>query len=71
MPAQRVPSSISDHYTRVQQYQRGAVLAALAAWREVNPDRISESWEPLVPAVTVAVTSSQISAADLRRYREW
>lgn len=64
MPAQRVPSSISDHYTRLQQYQRGAVLAALAAWREVNPDRISESWEPLIPAVTVAVTSSQISAAE-------
>lgn len=64
MPAQRVPSDVSDHYVRVQGYQRDAVLAALAAWREVNPGRISQSWEPMLPAVTTAVTSSQISAAE-------
>lgn len=61
---QRVPSDVVDHYGRVQGYQRAAVAAALSAWREVNPGRISESWERHLPAVSVAVTSSQISAAE-------
>lgn len=61
---QVVPRDIAVHYQRVQSFQRDAVGAALAGWREVSPDRISESWRLLIPAVAVAVTSAQISAAE-------
>ena len=64
MPTQIVPSEITRHYSRVQSYQRDALAVALAAWSEVSPNAISESWERHLPAVTVAVTSSQISAAE-------
>lgn len=64
MPSQIVPSDIAEHYERVQSYQRDASLVALAAWREVSPNAISETWAPAIPAVTVAVTSAQISAAE-------
>lgn len=64
MPLQRVPSETADHYQRVQSYQADALVVALAAWSEVSPNAISESWERHLPAVTVAVTSSQISAAE-------
>lgn len=61
---QTVPSDVAKHYERVQSYQRDALSVALAAWGEVSPNAISESWERYLPAVTVAVTSSQISAAE-------
>ena len=61
---QTVPSDVAKHYERVQSYQRDALSVALAAWAEVSPNAISESWERYLPAVTVAVTSSQISAAE-------
>ena len=64
MPLQRVPSDTADHYQRVQSYQADALGVALTAWDEVAPGAISETWEPLIPAVTVAVTSAQISAAE-------
>lgn len=61
---QTVPSDVAKHYERVQSYQRDALRVALAAWGEVAPGAISETWEPLLPTVTVAVTSAQISAAE-------
>lgn len=61
---QRVPSDIADHYERVQSYQADALGVVLEAWREVDPGRISESWERQLPVATVAVTSAQISAAE-------
>lgn len=64
MPWQTVPSDVAKHYERVQGCQRDALMVALAAWREVNPDRISESWAGLLPPVTAAVTSAQISAGE-------
>lgn len=69
---QTVPSDVAKHYERVQSYQRDALRVALAAWGEVAPGAISETWEPLLPTVTVAVTSAQISAAEssLVSYRD-
>ena len=64
MPFQRVPSDIAAHYERVQSYQADAITVAIAAWREVSPARVSESWAPHLPAVATAVTSSQISASE-------
>lgn len=69
---QTVPSDVAKHYERVQSYQRDALRVALAAWGEVAPAAISETWGPLLPTVTVAVTSAQISAAEssLVSYRD-
>ena len=69
---QTVPSDVAKHYERVQSYQRDALRVALAAWGEVAPGAISETWEPLLPTVTIAVTSAQISAAEssLVSYRD-
>lgn len=69
---QTVPSDVAKHYERVQSYQRDALRVALSAWGEVAPGAISETWEPLLPTVTVAVTSAQISAAEssLVSYRD-
>lgn len=69
---QTVPSDVAKHYERVQSYQRDALSVALAAWGEVAPAAISETWEALLPTVTVAVTSAQISAAEssLVSYRD-
>lgn len=61
---QTVPSDVAKHHERVQSYQRDALRVALSAWGEVAPGAISETWEPLLPAVTVAVTSAQISAGE-------
>src|SRR5690606_41852311 len=63
MPSQVVPSETARHYERVQSYQRDALGFALAAWSEVSPNAISESWERHLAAVTAAVTSAQVRAA--------
>lgn len=61
---QTVPSDIAKHYEQVQTLQRDALSVALAAWTEVAPGAISETWEPSLPKVTVAVTSAQIGAGE-------
>lgn len=63
-PFQTIPSESASHYERVKGYTRAALAAALVAWREVNPDRISESWEPLAASVTPVVALSQWRAAE-------
>lgn len=64
MTFQQVPRDIAAHYVRVQDYQAEALRITLRAWRDVNSGAISESWELMLPAVTGAVTSAQISAAE-------
>lgn len=61
---QRVPRDVAAHYERVQTYQEDALTETLRAWREVSPDRISESWERVLPHAAAAVTSAQVSAAE-------
>lgn len=61
---QRVPRDVAAHYERVQTYQADALTETLRAWREVSPDRISESWERVLPHAAAAVTSAQVSAAE-------
>ena len=64
MVMQRVPSRSADHYERVKGYARAAVVAALLAWREVNPDRIGESWARLSAEVAPVVALSQLQASE-------
>ena len=61
---QQTPPDVSEHRERVIAYEDEAVRTARAAWREVNPGAISESWEPVIPVVATAVTGAQISASE-------
>lgn len=61
---QRVPDSLRSHDRLSDRAGERASAAALMAWGEVDPARISESWEDVLPAVAAVVTDSQIRVAD-------
>lgn len=61
---QAVPSEIQAHDARLDRLERAAAATAVAAWGEVDPARISESWEAVIPPVAAVVTGAQRKAAD-------
>jgi hypothetical protein len=61
---QAVPSELQAHDERLGRLERSASGAAVAAWGEVDPARISESWEAVIPPVAAVVTGAQQKAAD-------
>lgn len=61
---QRVPDSVRTHERLSDRAGERASEAALGAWSEVDPGRISESWEPVIPALAAAVAREQTRVAD-------
>lgn len=61
---QSVPVELREHDERIGRAERGASRAAALAWDEVDPARISESWDVLIPPVAAAITVAQERAAD-------
>ena len=61
---QTVPMELREHDERLGRLERGASQAAVLAWDEVDPARISESWEPLILPVAASITRAQERAAD-------
>lgn len=61
---QTVPSEIREHDERLSRLESAAQATAVAAWGEVDPARVSESWEEVIPPVAAVITSAQQKAAD-------
>lgn len=61
---QTVPEELRKHDARLEKLEGAASSAAVAAWGEVDPARISESWEAVIPPVAAVLTRAQERAAD-------
>lgn len=61
---QRVPESLRTHERLSDRAEDRAAEAALMAWSEVDPGRISESWTPVIPALAAVVSREQTRVAD-------
>lgn len=61
---QSIPPALRIHEDLSDRSEDRASEAALRAWGEVDPARISESWESVIPPVVAVVTREQIRVAD-------
>lgn len=58
-----IPKTAKDHYRAVLGLQAEALAEARAAWREVSPDFISESWDAQLPGLLPRVRGVRWDAA--------
>lgn len=62
--ADGVPAAAVEHYRTIQVMQADAISRARLAWRRIQPNDISGSWEGLVEAnVSPSVSKAQVAAA--------
>lgn len=61
---QMAPPALRTHEELSNRSEDRIAETAVLAWSEVDPARISESWEPIVPVLAAAVTSEQNRVAD-------
>lgn len=61
---QRIPESLRRHDRLADRSSERVAESALAAWDEVDPGRISESWEQVIPPLAAVVTEEQTRVVD-------
>lgn len=59
-----IPPAAIEHYKRVQRLQSVAILAARRAWRGVDSQFLSESWDEILPTLGAAVATVQLASAE-------
>lgn len=59
-----IPEEAIDHYNEVQRLQRLVVLAGNHAWRKLNPNDLSGSWDIQMDRLIAVLTSAQVAAAE-------
>lgn len=60
---QTVPSELRSHDEHLNRLESRVESVAALAWGEVDPERISESWEAVIPPVAAEVSRAQSAAA--------
>lgn len=61
---QSIPPALKTHEELTSRSEDRATQVALLAWAEVDPARISQTWERVLPAVAAEVTAQQVRVAD-------
>lgn len=61
---QTIPSALRTHEELSNRSEDRVAEAAVLAWSEVDPARITQSWEPVTPALAAVVAAEQTRVAD-------